>query len=770
MFKKLIAHSSKLIVNYKFQWFDYVHYWHRTQSRCQIKNFKNCKSWLVVVGLLFGIWCHSYAQDDKPEPVIINGDVVEYSTDSKEVTASGNVVVDFKGTKLSCQKLTLNTSTKDGQAEGNVRLEDKKGVIEGEKMTYNFQKKFGTITDSQFRASPYFGRAERTDKIGDAEFVAKHGYFTTCSYDNPHYRIKSRKIDLFPGDKIQTKDNTFYAGHAPLFYLPQYNHNLKDPLVHVQIMPGKDKKWGPFMLTAWRYNLTEDVKGRIYFDYRGLLGVAEGFGVNYTTNNFGKGDYKYYYTQERDKSNDVDKDDVNCAKVFQRYLIRWRHKWNIDENTDLTAEYYKIADSKMAIYGRDNNFLKDYFPREYEKETQPPSYVLLHRAFNYSSMDFFMQKRTNRWYDSGYVEKLPEIKYTLPSLQIGESPFYFDNSSSIVNLNRKNTSTMTPAANPANPDVHVNRFDISNKFSLPMKVAFFRLTPFVMNRETFYDKYASSSGMPPRTIFYTGTDLTTKFYRIFNVPPHFLGMDINSLRHIITPTIGYVYNREPTITSDKIKQIDEVDSISRNNSVSLELSNKLQTKRTGRSVDFLDLKVNSNYIVKPKTGDKRGSNLSDILFDLRILPYSWLSFDGDATYKHSGLRSDTDYNHFTNANYDIGFNWTEERYFTFGQRYQRKGGNDLTQALKWRINPKWVFSAYQRRNIGHDPSLKRGLREQEYTISRDLHCWVWDITYNQRRGEGETIWFIFRLKAFPELEFEFNKSYHAPKPGSQSNP
>ena len=69
----------------------------------------------------------------------------------------------------------------------------------------------------------------------------------------------------------------------PLFYVPRYNHSLKDPLMHVQLMPGKSKDWGPYMLTAWRYDLTEDVKGRIYLDYRSNLGIAEGFGTNYTS-------------------------------------------------------------------------------------------------------------------------------------------------------------------------------------------------------------------------------------------------------------------------------------------------------------------------------------------------------------------------------------------------------------------------------------------------------------------------------------------------------
>ncbi len=222
-------------------------------------------------------------------------------------------------------------------------------------------------------------------------------------------------------------------------------------------------------------------------------------------------------------------------------------------------------------------------------------------------MDFLMQKRTNRWYDPGYLEKLPEIKYSLPSFPIGESPFYFDNSSSVGNFNKKNTSTMTPTTNSTNPDVHVSRLDTTNKFSLPMKVAFIQLTPFVSNRETFYDKDANAS-FAARTIFYSGADVSTKFYRIFNVQSNFLGLDLNGLRHIITPTIAYSFNHEPTILSSSLRQIDTVDSISRNNSATLELSNKLQTKRKDQSVDLVDVKVSSSYVFKPKTGEKRGSN------------------------------------------------------------------------------------------------------------------------------------------------------------------
>ena len=110
----------------------------------------------------------SSGETDEPEPkgkldkgLIVNGDIVEYSTDTSAISASGNVVVVYGEATLTCDKLTGNSATKDVEAEGNVRLDDKRGVILGSRMTYNFQAQTGTLYDAGFRANPYFGRAEK---------------------------------------------------------------------------------------------------------------------------------------------------------------------------------------------------------------------------------------------------------------------------------------------------------------------------------------------------------------------------------------------------------------------------------------------------------------------------------------------------------------------------------------------------------------------------------------------------------------------------------
>ena len=291
-----------------------------------------------------------------------------------------------------------------------------------------------------------------------------------------------------------------------------------------------------------------------------------------------------------------------------------------------------------------------------------------------------------------------------------------------------------------------------------MRVSFIQLTPFVMNRETFYDKDVNGATVSPRTIFTSGADASTKFYRIFNVKSNFLGLDINGLRHIITPSIAYSYSHEPTVKSSRLKQIDSIDSLGSSNSASLELSNKLQTKRNNKTVDLVDFRMNSAYTFKTKAG--RGGNLGDLLFDLTLLPYSWIRLDADANYSH--------YNdYFTSANYDLGFSLGKGRSLGIGQRYQRKSTNEINASLNWCLSPKWKFYVYERIFAKGTEVYKKGLKEQEYTISRDLHCWEMGITYNVRRDEGESIWLVFRLKAFPEMEFEFNQSYHAPKAGAQ---
>ena len=686
------------------------------------------------------------AEEGRKLPIVINGDNVEYSADSRSVVASGKVEVIYKDSKLTCNKLTVNMDTKDAVAEGNARLVDKNGVIEGEKLIYNFQNKSGTIINADFRVNPYFGKAKKIEKVNENEYAVKNGYFTTCTLDHPHYRITSKKISLFPQDKIQSEGSTFYLGSVPLIYLPRFNYSMQNALMHMQVEPGIKKDWGPYLLSTWRYNLAENVNARVFLDYRSKLGMAEGFNLNYKSL-FGKGDYKFYYTDESPGNISQGQ-----PSEYQRYFMRLRHKWNIDERTNFTGELLKITDERRK-YDLDRSFLRDYFFREYEKDSEPLSYALFHHAFNFSSIDILLQKRTNHWFDQ--LEKMPEVSYNLPSMQVGESPFYFENTTQLGTYNKKEGTALIGTGTLFTPEVTVTRLDTTNKVSLPTKVSFIQLTPFIASRQTFYDRSATGQSGIVRTIFYSGVDASTKFYRIYDTKTNFLGMDINGLRHIITPTVGYLFTHTPTIPGYNLRQIDSVDSITRGNTATLTLDNKLQTKRKGVSIDFVDFQVSTNYVIKPKsgsftdvygnafyendilrnTGHKLNSDYSDILFKLKVLPYSWMRMESEATYQHSD-HDNENFNTFSLANYDLIFDLGKDKSFSIGQRYERKGKNEITSGFQWRFSPKWKVAIYERFNFKQTASLDSGLQEQELTLTRDLHCWEMDLSFNSSKGPG----------------------------------
>jgi hypothetical protein len=580
-------------------------------------------------------------------------------------------------------------------------------------------------------------------------------------------------------------------------YLASFNQMFDEPMMHVSVLPGNRKDWGPYLLSVSRFNLSNNVEGRVYLDYRNKLGWAEGAGVNYYKTPVGSGDFKFYYTSESTSS--YSNSSTDSRSSYQRYFMRLRHKWDIDNQTNLVAEVYKITDQKRKYYDPTVNILKDYFYREFEKDSQPLSYALFHHSFTYSSFDLLLQKRTNNWFDQ--LDKMPLATFTLPSIQVGDTPFYFENNSTFGTFNKKyNMSPVTA------DDLTVTRFDTTNKISLPMRVAFLRVSPFVKVQETVYDKGVNgSSTLPARSTFYAGTEVSTKFYRVFDVKTNALGLDLNGLRHIITPSISYSYNPEPTTSSHKLPQIDGVDMLTSSNAAALELSNKLQTKRKNKTgelvnVDFVDFKVNTTYAFAPRIAygtskvelynhtvvdtldpnnkSKLGAGFSDFLFKCKILPYAWMRIEADATYKHSGVPSDADYdnyNHFSAVNYDVNFDFAPERSFGLGQRYQRKGQSQITASFQWRLNPKWKFSIYERFNLKDylDTSIapnvwvgKESL-EQQFTLTRNLHCWDVDFTLDTRKNSGTTIYVMFRLKAFPENEFGFNQSYNEPKSGAQ---
>jgi len=393
----------------------------------------------------------------------------------------------------------------------------------------------------------------------------------------------------------------------------------------------------------------------------------------------------------------------------------------------------------------DADFLKNYFYREYEKDQQTRSYALTSHNYSNATLSLMLEKRLNQFYSE--TERLPEVKLETVDYKIMDTPFYYQNQSGISNFNYKTAYT--------DVDEDTVRFDTYNKLSYPFRFMFLENSPYAGVRHTYYSKDKNGDENISRAIFYTGYDVLTNFYRVFDVNINKYGLEIEKLRHVITPSIKYAYIHDPTLPSDRLTAFDSIDSIVAQNTATLSLENKLQTKRKGASVDFLTFIVDSPYYFNL---EDHGGRFNYINFDLEMFPNSWLKFWSDAQFD---LRERA----FSAANFDTTFPLSDNGKVSAGYRYAA-GTDDATPDSKLftfsferNLNPKWRVRTYNRLDFASGDMIE----EQEYALVRDLHCWDMEFIVNNKKKKGTTFWLAFRLKAFSDVGFEFDKSHQAPK-------
>ncbi len=709
------------------------------------------KNKLFFWSLVFGIWSLVFSsiafteETRAKEPIVVDGDKVEYFQDKKQVIGSGNVSITYKDVVLTCDKITVYLDTREGIAEGDVKITQKDAYFTGEKINYNFETRVGRVLKGYVSSKPFYGKADEVDKLSDKEIAIDRGYVTTCDLEQPHYRIQARQIKIYLDDRVVARHILFFIGKTPVLYFPYYVQPLKERSSHITVQVGKDTNWGYYALTSLRYYFSEIAKGRFLVDYRTKKGLASGVDNYYNIEGLGSGSVRFYYANEND-STTFSPSGENESK----YRAQVRHKWDMGNDTIVTLEFNKV---------RDQNFIKDYFYKEYEEGGSVDNYISVITSKENYTATFLLRKRMDKYFT--VVERLPEFDLTIPNTRIFKDlPMYYQSDTSGSYLNKTFEATI-----PTQKDVNTVRFDSYNQLSYAAKLfGFWNITPYAGTRQTYYSRNKWGDTNLVRGIFQAGLDNSTKFYRIYDVETNVLGLDIHRLRHIITPTANFYYTHQPTISPDNLNQFDEIDAIDTANGVLLSLENKLQTKwlqgEDYKSVDLATLIISSDYIYKFKRHslDLKTSKFKSVDFQLELTPLP--SF-----YSLAKMSVNTKTSQVQNASIDLVASKGDIFSLGLGYRFENveSGESNLaTLDSTYKINDKWKVRAYERFNLENG-----SFEEQEYTLYRDLHCWIMELTYNFKSyTKDQTFWIVMRLKAFPDVPIGLKRTYYRPRFGS----
>jgi hypothetical protein len=290
----------------------------------------------------------------------------------------------------------------------------------------------------------------------------------------------------------------------------------------------------------------------------------------------------------------------------------------------------------------------------------------------------------------------------------------------------------------------------------------------VGGRLTYYGEASGPGGTNDeayRGVFNTGAEVSFKASRVWPDAQNKL-LAVQGLRHIVEPSVNYVYVPQPHPGPPQLPQFDyelpslrllpieypdynAIDSIDSQNVIRFGLRNRLQTKRGGRVENLLSWDVYTDWRLRTRTNQ---TTFADLYSDLIFRPRSWITLESQTRY-------DIDRGVFRLAFHNLTLQPNDNWSWGLGHWYLRddfspsltalgQGNNLIRSTLFYRLNENWALRASQ-----HFEARTGRMEEQFYTLYRDFRSWTGALTFrvrdNSTGSDDYTVAFTFSLKAMP---------------------
>jgi lipopolysaccharide assembly outer membrane protein LptD (OstA) len=692
----------------------------------------------------------------------LNGGGTFVSHNLRDNTSSGTngVFINYKGTVLIADSVFLDNNSGLAIADGKVRIQQGDQLWVGEHIRYNFNTH--DMVSDQFRSGkpPVFMEGKGlhgtivSNRMEQGTYDATNGIITTDDVARPLITLRASRIRITPNERLEAWNAVLYAGDVPLFYFPYYDRNLGPHANNFDFVPGYRSAFGPFILGSYTWYLNDELSGKLHLDYRQKRGIGVGPDFDYNLGRWGQGSLRYYYTHDDDAKTNL----INSPVSENRQRLDFSY---------LASPYTNLEIRARARYQSDAGVVRDFFEGDYRQDPQPNTFIEADKLLKNFSIDVLAQPRVNDFYET--VERLPDVRITGFQQQLWNLPIYYNSESSVGYFRRLFAETNGFMSTSNNYEA--GRADTYHQLTLPETFfGWLNFTPRVGGRFTYYTEGGGPGATTEemsRAVFNTGAEVSFKASSLWpDVKNHLLALD--GLRHIIEPSVNYVYVPRPNAVPDRLPQFDfqrpsltmlpiefpeynSIDSIDSQNVLRFGLRNRLQTKRDGQVQDLLDWQLYADWRLNPD-GNQR--TYGDLYSDLSLTPRSWIRLDSQTRLDLNTGDWNLLLNTLTLQPSDV-WSWTVGHFYLRSDFHNSptaigQGANVFTSALFFRLNENWSTRA-----VHHFDVSSGRMQEQFYSIYRDMRSWTAAVTAGVRDdGTGTkdyTFVFTFSFKAKPKF-------------------
>ena len=425
----------------------------------------------------------------------------------------------------------------------------------------------------------------------------------------------------------------------------------------------------------------------------------------------------------------------------------WGHAWHRQ-----SIPHVGLVDLEYSDLS-DRAFLDEFFESVAKEEKPQENLVYWRRNFrDNAALTGLFSFRVDDFRST--TERLPEGKAFLLQEPVWKTGLYTDVQLEAARLR------VRPDEAFGVPERDFERFDVAHEWSYPMGLApYVQARPFAFARYTYYDELLDTNrGDDERTSLGAGATVSQEWSRIFALEKgsawsRFLGAE--QVKHVIVPRVAYLNLFENTLDPGATIPVDDVDTVNREESVAVSLTNYLLARRRHgqrrvrvpsilgeddrwfsadeyRTRSIFESEV--SFVAFPQARrDNNDDRTSVLLFDNTAYLGNNLSarawFEIDPNDDFHGER-------FAGA-----LSYTSDRFlFTIGDRLSRRQSN-VGYAYAWcQVGEKWFFEGYYARDFEDRRDV-----EIRASVSRRFRRLVLSFEYEEDVGEDRNRTFLVNL-------------------------
>jgi lipopolysaccharide assembly outer membrane protein LptD (OstA) len=502
-------------------------------------------------------------EDFRSKVVYHATDSIVYDLDSNRVLLYGNAEITYEDINLKADFIEINYDTKILSANG---LPDSSGNLAGfpefkqgteefksKTLRYNFDTKKGRISDITTQEGESFVHGTTVKKEADNTTYIRHGFYTTCELEHPHYFIAASKIKVIPDNKIVSGPANLVIADVPtpiaipFGFFPNRKGRTSGILFPAY---GESAQLGFFLQNGGYYfgfsdyfdlALTGDIYTRGSWRLNGFSNYANRYhyGGNLSVN--------YSYT----KTSIPELPDYAIEKGF---FIRWNHRQ--DPKARPNSNFSASVNAGSSAFYRNNitsaqNYLTNTFQSSVAYSKSWPG-----KPYNFSASLSHTQNTNTR----DISISLPSANFSVTrrepfrrKLRTGSARWYEKigvsyNSTFLNTISTKDTLLFREES--------LNQLRYGLQHSVPVNTSFtlakyFTVSPSVSYTERWYLKSIRKEFIPEQNAvnidtvsgfkaareFSTGAALNTRIYGMLQ----FTKGKLAAIRHVMIPTLNYTW-------------------------------------------------------------------------------------------------------------------------------------------------------------------------------------------------------------------------------------